>query len=46
MANKPKIKHDKAYFESSSLAEAMKKALPEINKAVDKHDRVVRMREK
>jgi hypothetical protein len=38
MGNKLQIKQDKAHFENSSLAEALKKALPEINKSVDVHE--------
>jgi hypothetical protein len=45
MANKPQIQHDKAYFESSSLAEALEKALPKIIQSVDNHEKMVRMRE-
>ncbi len=46
MGNKPQIKHDKAYFQNSSLAEALKKALPQIKKSVDIHEKMARMREK
>lgn len=46
MVNKPQIKHDKAYFEKSSLAEALKKALPKIIQSVDNHEKMARMREK
>ena len=34
-----------AHFENSSLAEALKKALPKITQSVDNHEKMARMRE-